>query len=106
MNVESVTVVIVADGRALVIRPTPAQISNIEWERINGMREAPSGDSWVRRELDGTATFTLRIEGQRPVNGMWTDRDGARRALQLAAWYLRRSSSMTYRDGRPERHPE
>lgn len=74
MNVESVTIVIVADGRALVIQPTPAQISSFEFNCANGFGEVPSEDSWVRRELDGTGTFTLRIEGERAaVNGTWVD---------------------------------
>lgn len=77
MNIESVTVVIVANGRALVIRPTPAQISNLEYVQSNNVREVPPDDpraSWVLRELDGTGTFTLRIDGERTaVNGAWVD---------------------------------
>lgn len=93
MNIESVTVVIVADDRALVVRPAPAQISNLEYVQSNNVREVPPDDpraSWVPRELDGTGTFTLRIDGERAaVNGAWVDKSEARQALQSAAWRLR-----------------
>lgn len=83
MNIESVTVIIVADGKALVIQPTPAQIFNIEWQRANGVREVPSDGPWIERELDGTGTFTLRIDGERAaVNGTWVDAKDAPRIVQ------------------------
>lgn len=89
MNIESVTVVIVADSKALVIQPTPAQISAIDW-------------SQQRTEFDGTGTFTLRIDGERAaVNGTRVDKnkapvvipaDDMRAILTVAAKYVGRAS--------------
>lgn len=99
MNIESVTVIIVADGKALIIQPTPAQISNLEWQQGNGVVVVPDEDDGlrfaVRREFDGTGTFTLRIDGERAaVNGMWVDAADAPVVLSRTEYNLLRNPAL------------